>query len=697
MDRFLTREEGMELMDLLKIPLSSYGNFSVMKFAYKKKSLEYHPDKGGDPEKMARLNSLWSKLQEGVYQARQEFAAEHGPQHDVPSWCTGDVPPHGTREWDAWWSAFNTEWDTMFDHLDDPNLFCNESSISSDSPRPNSPTETISGDPGEENSGKRRPSDPNCSQGSFSATPPKPKKSKNDYVPSDFPDGVRGFLSSAVYSNKTVSAFLIYTTHEKAEFLYRKLDKFNPDFKSRHVFQEASLVFIMTPGKHRVSAIRNFCLTHCTVSFLLCKAVIKQVECYRCLCEQPFKLIEESKAGIFEYEFCEENGKPTCNWNLIAEFAVASRLDDPLLIMAHYLDFAFEPSVCTKCAKKILKAHYNYHSLHHKNAKLFKESKSQKSICQQAADVMMARQRLKLLECTRKELLEERFKLMFEKLTDCFGSVKILQLMAGVAWYSCLFENIDDVVLKILQLIVENVPKKRNILFRGPINSGKTTFAAALLNLLGGKTLNINCPADKLAFELGCAIDQYFVIFEDVKGQIALNKKLQPGQGVSNLDNLRDHLDGSIKVNLEKKHVNKKSQIFPPSLVTMNEYLLPETLYTRFSYVLNFTVKETLRESLAKNDRLMQDRILQDGLTILVLLLWHCGPEMFTDALQEDVKYWKEILDKYCGINRFSDMLQNIRDGKDPLEGLVIEVEEEVGGNSENGNDSMNDSGFQTQ
>ncbi|AFU25612.1 small T antigen [Alphapolyomavirus apaniscus] len=84
MDRFLTREEGMELMDLLKIPLSSYGNFSVMKFAYKKKSLEYHPDKGGDPEKMARLNSLWSKLQEGVYQARQEFAAEHGPQ--VGAW-----------------------------------------------------------------------------------------------------------------------------------------------------------------------------------------------------------------------------------------------------------------------------------------------------------------------------------------------------------------------------------------------------------------------------------------------------------------------------------------------------------------------------------------------------------------------------------------------------------------------------------
>nr|AID54935.1 large T antigen [Trichodysplasia spinulosa-associated polyomavirus]AOA60182.1 large T antigen [Trichodysplasia spinulosa-associated polyomavirus]AOA60187.1 LTAg [Trichodysplasia spinulosa-associated polyomavirus]AOA60192.1 LTAg [Trichodysplasia spinulosa-associated polyomavirus]AOA60197.1 LTAg [Trichodysplasia spinulosa-associated polyomavirus] len=697
MDKFLSREESLELMDLLQIPRHCYGNFALMKINHKKMSLKYHPDKGGDPEKMSRLNQLWQKLQEGIYNARQEFPTSFSSQHDVPTQDGRDIPPYGHPSWASWWESFNQEWDNLFDTMQDPDLFCHESTIPSDESRSPSPTPGPSTQFSEENPRRRRappPEDsPGCTQSSFSATPPKPKKSKYDSVPNDFPDMLRPFLSNAVYSNKTLSSFLIYTTNEKAEYLYKKLDKFNPEFKSRHSFQEGSMVFLMTPGKHRVSAIKNLCVTHCTVSFLLCKAVIKQVECYRCMCSEPFKLLEESKPGIFEYEFNEENGKPVVNWNLLTDFAVTNRLDDPLLIMAHYLDFAEEPSTCSKCTKKALKAHYNYHSLHHKNAKLFKECKTQKTACQQAADVVMAKQRLKLIESTRKELLEERFKLMFEKLTDEFGQIKILQYMAGVAWYSCLFENIDEVVTKILKLIVENVPKKRNCLFRGPINSGKTTFAAALMNFLGGKTLNVNCPADKLPFELGCAIDQFVVIFEDVKGQIALNKKLQPGQGVANLDNLRDHLDGSVKVNLERKHVNKRSQIFPPCLVTMNEYLLPETIFTRFAYVLNFTPKHNLRSCLQVSDYLLTERILQDGVTIALLLVWYCPITMFSESIKEDVKYWKDILCKYMGHTNFATLLLNVEEGKDPLDSVVIEVEDE----EEEEFSETNDSGFQTQ
>nr|AVK92961.1 middle T antigen [Trichodysplasia spinulosa-associated polyomavirus] len=84
MDKFLSREESLELMDLLQIPRHCYGNFALMKINHKKMSLKYHPDKGGDPEKMSRLNQLWQKLQEGIYNARQEFPTSFSSQ--VGSW-----------------------------------------------------------------------------------------------------------------------------------------------------------------------------------------------------------------------------------------------------------------------------------------------------------------------------------------------------------------------------------------------------------------------------------------------------------------------------------------------------------------------------------------------------------------------------------------------------------------------------------
>lgn len=613
---------------------------------------------------------LYSNFRAFNYKIKNSASLQ--PNSEEPS--TSRPPPYGSSTWEQWWHDFNREWD---------DLFCEEDLSSSD----------------EDDSRRRRSRDspqhdsrcPGSSQGSF-ATPPKPKKQKTFHVPKDFPRELDSFLSNAVYSNKTVCSFLIYTTKEKADFLYTQIDKFKPEFKSKHSYEDAALIFLMTPNKHRVSAIKNFCLTHCTVSFLLCKAVIKPVDCYRALICEPFSLVEENKPGIYEFEF-EDEKQPSVDWNKIADFAELNRLDDPLVIMGFYLDFASEPSNCTKCNKQTLKMHFKYHEKHHKNAVLFKDSKAQKNICQQAADVVIAKRRVKVIECTRKELLSERFMLHFEKLGDVFSEDQIHYYMAGVAWYTCLFENIDDIVFKILKLMVENVPKKRNILFRGPINSGKTTLAAAILDLVGGKTLNVNCPAEKLPFELGCAIDQFAVVFEDVKGQIALNKNLQPGQGICNLDNLRDYLDGSVKVNLEKKHVNKKSQIFPPCITTMNDYMLPQTLYARFAYIINFLPKEHLKKSLEESDDLMTRRILQSGITLLLLLVYALPVSSFTEDVQESVSTWKETIDKYVGYGKFMDMQHNILQGKDPLCGILYE---ELDNDTEN-TENTTDSGINTQ
>lgn len=425
------------------------------------------------------------------------------------------------------------------------------------------------------------------------------------------------------------------------------------------------MLLFLTLKKHRVSAVKNFLITFCTVSFLHVKGVNKAYDLYQTFGIGPFDLIQETKS-LYPADFAEKEKVEAVNWNKIADFACEYQIDDPLIILAHYLDFAVDPSACVKCDKSTgLKAHKG-HREHHNNAKLFLECRIQKALCQQAADVFMAKRRLQIMEMSREDMLCKFFETRLEKLKELSGDdLKIY--MAGVAWYKCLFSNFEDKLCKILGLLTENCPKARNIMFKGPINTGKTSLAAALLDLLDGKSLNVNCPADKLPFELGCAMDKFMVCFEDVKGQVGNNKELQPGQGFHNLDNLRDHLDGTVPVSLEKKHVNKRHQIFPPCIITCNDYIIPKTVYTRVSYILNFVAKDNLKQALDKNYDLRKKRVLQSGTTLFLCLLYFCNMSKFRASLHNDIRTWREIIDAEVGISLFDNMSEKIEAGEDPL------------------------------
>lgn len=487
----------------------------------------------------------------------------------------------------------------------------------------------------------------------------------------DFPECLNEYVSQAVFSNKTLTSFIIHTTKDKAVQLYQKvLGKFHCLFASRHSHGGVGYVFIITPNRHRVSAVNNYCKAFCKVSFINVKGVIKIYELYSRLCRDPFVMVEESvEGGLKEHEFNYDDihggeQKDVFNWKAMTEYALEIGCDDVYLLMGLYLEFQFSPFGCEKCVQKRLKSHYMYHEKHEKNAKLFAECKTQKNICQQAVDAVLAKARVDSLSLTRKELLLKRFHTVFEQMeTVLAGENEILLYMGGVAWFLCLRNDMDNIVYDYLQMVVMNVPKKRYWLFKGPVNSGKTTLAAALLDLCGGKALNINLPFDRINFELGCAIDQFTCVFEDVKGQIGENKDLPSGNGVNNLDNLRDYMDGSVKVNLERKHVNKKSQIFPPGIVTMNEYSIPMTLLARFHRTYTFQPKKHLRLSLEKTPEVMQHRVLQNSITLLLLLIW-CKPvELFHSSIQDKVVYWKEVLDRHIGITEFSRLRMNIRNG----------------------------------
>lgn len=514
-----------------------------------------------------------------------------------------------------------------------------------------------------------------CSQDSkYSATPPKQKKPNP--APQDFPESLSEYLSHATLGNKCYTCFLCYTTNEKSVLLYEKLNvEFNALFIGAYSCNDGSgaLVFFISGSRHRVSAIYNSCKKHCTVSFILVKAVLKNAECYKALQESKFTVIKESKeGGLHCYDFQEASKKDDCDWNLVADFAAAMETVDVLLILGWYLEFAVEPSLCQKCLKSV-KAH-RFHEQHWTNAKLFKAAKNQRGIAQQAADRVLAAKRVLLMESTRETLMVLAFKKQFKVLQEEFaGGVEITQLLGAVAWLDCLLGNFTGKLKQMLTYLVQNTPKCRNLLFKGPINSGKTTLAAAILDLLGGVSLNVNCSSDKINFEVGCAIDKYMVVFEDVKGTPLPNTDLPSGVGMVNLDNMRDYLDGCVPVNLEKKHINKTSQIFPPAIITCNEYALPKTVKARIAKGYWFLHKPCLKQSLDANPVLMRKRLLQRGCTLLAALIWWEPVSEFVEEIQQDVVEWKQVFEQWVSYGMFHDMKENILAGKDPFHGILIQ------------------------
>ncbi|CAX87761.1 small T antigen [Sumatran orang-utan polyomavirus] len=87
MDKILTKQQRKELIVLLDIEACDYGNYSIMKQQYKKMCLIYHPDKGGDGEKMRKLNSLWQAFNTELLEIRDNrFDMEQVRQMDIDVW-----------------------------------------------------------------------------------------------------------------------------------------------------------------------------------------------------------------------------------------------------------------------------------------------------------------------------------------------------------------------------------------------------------------------------------------------------------------------------------------------------------------------------------------------------------------------------------------------------------------------------------
>ena len=571
---------------------------------------------------------------------------------------------HSVHTWEFMYTFFHPRDGFFAQEREEPDLGCYEDLADSDEEPPPPPSPPAS--PPRPKRARYPPSEEDplegSSQESYTTTPP---KANNNKAP-DFPGDLYKFLSKSLLSNRTFNAFCIMTTPEKAQQLYTTfMEKFLPVFLSLHKAliegRPVGLMLLVTPGKHRASAVHRYAAGQCSQSFLCCRACTNPQEAYVLMVEPPYQLIRENVPGMFMQG--DTGDKKDIDWQQLVDYALKIETTDPLLLLGYYLEFR-GPYPCHKCSLKYPK-HEGQHQLHQKNATLLGLSRQQKLLCQQACDQVAAALRVRYSDMSRKEVLAELFAKHLKTLREyCTTKAKVLNILGGVAWWLEARTRGAQEMRDILIILCKNAPKQRNLLFRGEIDTGKTCYAALFMNFLGGTSLNINGPLDKLNFELGCAIDKFMVVLEDVKGRA--QDGLPGGHGVDNLDCLRDHLDGQVAVNLERKHSNKVSQIFPPSIITMNYYSLPPTLRARIYKAFPFPKRENVGKSL--NGSYLQEKRLHTNPMTLMACLVHQLPETeFKENIREGVKDMKDLFAEFCTQEEWDQMADNCREGRDPL------------------------------
>lgn len=297
------------------------------------------------------------------------------------------------------------------------------------------------------------------------------------------------------------------------------------------------------------------------------------------------KLLESYSNPVYTWgETIERKVKEESSFNnkQLVDFALSNEYTEVLTLMYEYAHLA-DP--CDR--EKYTKEHEDDHLNELLNAKKFVKLPDRKRVCKNAIDCVFAKLYRQLTCITNTTWLEMRSRDCSERLMDVkehkvFGEAYYLwKYCIGKELFSSIMSFIVAVFTDSVCKYVSVSEKKRYVCLIGPYNCGKTTLAAAICKFFEGVNINLNVSRDRMPFYIGSAIGKRFVLFDDVKGYEPLIKGLPSGNGLSNLDDLREHLDGLIEVQLEKKNQNPVCQLFPQGIITMNQYKMPNSLKLR--------------------------------------------------------------------------------------------------------------------
>ncbi|SCC98885.1 TPA: large T antigen [Pomona leaf-nosed bat associated polyomavirus] len=347
---------------------------------------------------------------------------------------------------------------------------------------------------------------------------------------------------------------------------------------------------------------------------------------------------------------------------MLEKFALDMEITDPVYLQGVYQhEFTVPLTECTLCAeddkqRPDLATHKPHHVAHHANALAFAKLKEKRKAAAHAADSVQAFLRLQGKRLPPANFYAKRLKELLEPLAKGGGPAKPLAARA-VLFKHIVPGDFEQFLETVYDAIVIGEPKKRGLIFRGPFDCGKTTVAQSIRGFFLGASLNVNLSKDRLHFELGGALDQRLVVFDDVLGN-SDRRELNNGWGFKNLDQLRDHLDGCIPVGLERKHHNRVEQVFPPWIITCNEYTIPDSIKARgkvieFSKNLNDPDNFMFRYCFSRSELCSGHTF---ALTQAIFIPTDSFPESvrpLVDMLKEDTKEFieemeRDLLDLSC-------------------------------------------------
>lgn len=258
---------------------------------------------------------------------------------------------------------------------------------------------------------------------------------------------------------------------------------------------------------------------------------------------------------------------------LICDYALSHGIMNYMELMVLYSHFA-EPCIFEDPDND----HLDEHKEHMLNAQIFNHLPDRKRAATNATSAVFAKMYYDIVNEKPIDFINRKCKELSDKLieeSDCN--------IFGEAWYYSHkhVKNFEELARPILNSFINGEPRKRWTIIMGDFKSGKTTFASCFMNFFEGESINVNVDKNRLSFFLGNAIGKRFILFDDVKGPTKKKSHMGSGIGFNNLDDLRDHLDGHVKVQLEKKNQQPISQKFPPGIITCNKYFISQSLLER--------------------------------------------------------------------------------------------------------------------